>query len=83
MKKIVLTSVFALGLASAAYAQAGATDFATLDADLSTGLSLAEAQAAWPDLTPEAFAAADADGNGELSAAEYDALIAATAAPAS
>ncbi|MFD2647729.1 hypothetical protein ACFSX5_08005 [Devosia albogilva] len=82
MKKIVLTSVFALGLASAAYAQAAATDFATLDADLSTGISLAEAQTAWPDLTPEAFAAADADGNGELSAAEYDALVA-SAAPAS
>jgi hypothetical protein len=84
MKKIVLTSLFALGLSSAALAQA-ATDFATVDGDISGGVTLAEAQVAWPDLTEEAFTAADTDGNGELSVEEYNALAAAagaTAAPA-
>ena len=81
MQKIVLTTLFALGLSGAAMAQA-ATDFAAVDTDLNGGVSLAEAQVAWPDLTEEAFAAADTDGNGELSAEEYDAVVAASAAPA-
>ena len=78
MKKIVLTSLFALGLSSAAMAQA-ATDFVSVDTDASGGLTLVEAQVAWPDLTEEAFTAADMDANGELSAEEYDALVAASA----
>ncbi|RYE60807.1 MAG: hypothetical protein EOP20_01510 [Hyphomicrobiales bacterium] len=82
MKKIVLSSLIVLGLSGAALAQA-ATDFASVDTDASGGLTLAEAQVAWPDLTQEAFTAADVDGNGELSAEEYDALVAASAAPAS
>ncbi len=82
MKKIVLASLFAFGLSGAAMAQA-ATDFASVDTDMSGGVSLAEAQVAWPDLTPEAFAAADVDANGELSAEEYQALLDASAAPAS
>lgn len=82
MKKIILSSLVVLGLSTAAFAQA-ATDFATVDADASGGVTLVEAQAAWPDLTEDAFNAADVDGNGELSAEEYDALVAATAAPAS
>lgn len=81
MKKILLSSLVVLGLSSAAFAQA-ATDFATVDADASGGVSLVEAQAAWPDLTEEAFTAADVDANGELSAEEYAALTAAAAAPA-
>ncbi len=81
MKKIVLTSLFVLGLSGAAMAQA-ATDFVSVDTDASGGVSLTEAQVAWPDLTEEAFTAADIDGNGELSAEEYDALVAASAAPA-
>ncbi|WP_297104121.1 hypothetical protein [uncultured Devosia sp.] len=81
MKKIVLTSLFALGLTGAALAQA-TTDFATVDTDMNGSVSLAEAQVAWPDLTEEAFTAADTDGNGELSLEEYDALVAASAAPA-
>ncbi|MFC3703978.1 hypothetical protein ACFOOL_04335 [Devosia honganensis] len=81
MKKIVLTSLFALGLSTAVMAQA-ATDFASVDTDANGSVSLAEAQVAWPDLTEEAFNAADTDGNGELSADEYDALAAANAAPA-
>ena len=81
MKKIVLTSLFALGLSGAAFAQA-ATDFASVDTDVNGGISLTEAQVAWPDLTEEAFTAADTDGNGELSAEEYEAFLAASAAPA-
>ena len=81
MKKIVLTSLFALGLSGAAMAQA-ATDFASVDTDVNGSVSLAEAQVAWPDLTEEAFTAADTDGNGELSAEEYEAYLATTAAPA-
>lgn len=81
MKKIVLTSLFALGLTGAVMAQA-ATDFTSVDTDANGGVTLAEAQVAWPDLTEEAFTAADTDGNGELSAEEYEAYLAATAAPA-
>jgi len=82
MKKIILSSLVVLGLSSAAFAQA-ATDFTSVDTDVSGGVSLAEAQLAWPDLTEEAFVAADIDANGELSAEEYDALVAAVApAPA-
>jgi hypothetical protein len=82
MKKIIVSSLIVLGLSSAAFAQA-ATDFASVDTDASGGISLAEAQVAWPDLTQEAFTAGDTDANGELSAEEYDALVAAAAAPAS
>ena len=82
MKKIVLSSLILLGLSGAAMAQA-ATDFASVDTDANGGVSLVEAQVAWPDLTQEAFTAGDDDGNGEHSAEEYDALVAAAAAPAS
>lgn len=81
MKKIVLSSLIVLGFSGAALAQA-ATDFASVDTDANGGVSLVEAQVAWPDLTQEAFTAGDADGNGELSAEEYDVLVAAAAAPA-
>lgn len=79
MQKIILSTLVVLGLSSAAFAQA-ATDFATVDADASGGVSLTEAQAAWPELTAEAFTAADIDANGELSAEEYATV--ATPAPA-
>ena len=81
MKKIILSSLVVLGLSTAAFAQA-ATDFTSVDADVSAGVSLAEAQLAWPDLTADAFTAADVDASGELSAEEYDALVAAAAVPA-
>lgn len=81
MKKIILSSLVVLGLSTAAFAQA-ATDAASVDTDVSGSISLAEAQAAWPDLTEEAFTAADIDASGELSADEYAAL-AASVAPAS
>lgn len=76
MQKIVLSVLVALGLSTAVLAQDAAA-FASLDADASGGLSLAEVQAAMPDVTAEAFATADADVSGELSAEEY-----ATLAPA-
>lgn len=81
MKKIIASSLIVLGLSTAAFAQA-ATDFASVDTDVNGGVSLAEAQVAWPDLTEEAFTAADIDASGELSAEEYDALVAAAAVPA-
>lgn len=80
MKKFVLSSLLVLGMSGAAFAQ-GAPDFATLDADMSGGVSFAEAQVAWPDMTAEEFAAADTDGNGELSPEEFGVLTGA-AAPA-
>ncbi|MCS6758733.1 MAG: hypothetical protein MO852_06650, partial [Candidatus Devosia euplotis] len=61
MKKIVLSILVVLGMSSAAFAQA-ATDFATVDDDLSGGVTMEEAQLAWSDLTAKAFAAADTDG---------------------
>ena len=76
MKKIILSSLVVLGLSTAAFAQAAAPDFATIDADVSGGVSLAEAQVALPDLTEEAFTAADLDANGELSAEEFATLTA-------
>lgn len=81
MKKIILSSLVVLGLSTAAFAQV-AIDFTTVDGDVSGGISLTEAQVAWPDLTEEAFTAADVDASGELSADEYAAL-AASVAPAS
>lgn len=79
MKKIILSSLVVLGLSTAAFAQA-ATDFVSVDTDTNGGISLAEAQVAWPDLTEDQFKAADVDASGELSDEEYTALTA--AAPA-
>lgn len=76
MKKIVLSSIVLLGMGGAAFAQA-ATDFATVDTDTNSAISLTEAQVLWPDLTEEAFKAADTDGNGELSQEEYEVFLAA------
>jgi hypothetical protein len=75
MKKL-LVSIVALGFTTAAMAQV-ATDFASVDTDVSGDVSLTEAQVVWPDLTEEAFAAADVDQNGSLSQEEYDAYLAA------
>jgi hypothetical protein len=82
MKKIVISSFIVLGLSTAAFAQV-ATDFTSVDTDVSGGVSLAEAQFAWPEITAEVFAAADLDVSGELSADEYVAVVSAAAVPAS
>ena len=75
MKKLLIT-VAVIGLSSAAFAQAAAVTFASVDADTSGGVSLAEAQVAWPDLTQEAFDGADTSKDGSLDQAEFDAYVA-------
>lgn len=50
------------------------TDFATIDADASGGVSFEELAALVPDLSQDDFNALDTDMNGELSADEYGAL---------
>ncbi len=74
MKKLMLTLV-AVGFSSTAFAQAAVT-FTSADADTSGGVTLEEAQVAWPDLTQEAFTAADTSQDGQLDQAEFDAFVA-------
>jgi hypothetical protein len=81
MKKLLIT-VAAIGLSTAAFAQAAAVTFASVDTDTSAGVSLAEAQVVWPDLTQEAFDAADTSKDGQLDQAEFDAWAATLPAPA-
>lgn len=81
MKKLLIT-IAAIGLSSAAFAQAAAVTLTSVDTDTSGGVSLAEAQVAWPDLTQEAFDAADANKDGSLDQAEFDAYVATLPAPA-
>jgi len=81
MKKFLIT-VAAIGLTTAAFAQAAAVTFASVDTDTSGGVSLAEAQVAWPDLTQEAFDAADANKDAALDQTEFDAYVATLPAPA-
>jgi len=75
MKKILIT-IAAIGLSTAAFAQAAAVTYATVDTDTSGGVSIAEAQVAWPTLTQEAFDAADTNKDGQLDQAEFDAYVA-------
>jgi len=81
MKKILI-AVAAIGLSTAAFAQTAAITFASVDTDTSGGVTLAEAQVAWPDLTQEAFDAADTSKDGQLDQAEFDAYVATLPAPA-
>lgn len=75
MKKLLIT-VAAIGLTSAAFAQAAAPVFTAVDTDTSGGVSLVEAQVTWPDLAQEAFDAADTNKDGSLDQAEFDAYAA-------
>jgi hypothetical protein len=76
-----LIAVAALTALITAPAMAGEKKtFADLDGDANGTLSLAEVQAAAPDVTAEKFARYDADASGELSEAEYNAWKAAKAA---
>jgi len=75
MKKLIIAAT-AIGLSSAAFAQASAPTFAQVDADGSGGVTLTELQAVWPELTAEAVATADANADGQLDQAEFDAWIA-------
>jgi len=74
MKKFIL----ALGVAGlmAAPALAQTPDFASVDADGNTMVSLEESTAAGLPWTAEQFAAADTNGDGSLSAEEFAAAIA-------
>lgn len=74
MNKLLIAAIATIGFSTAALAQEG-TDFFSVDVDGSGDVSFEEAQAAWPELTPEAFATFDAEGTGTLSAEEYEALV--------
>ena len=63
MKPLVTTAVVALLAAGSAFAQVS-------DADGDGVFSLAEIQAAYPDVTEDAFAAIDTDGDGAVSVDE-------------
>lgn len=80
MKTIVMAAMFAAALAAPAAFAGEGKSLADHDTDASGTLSLAEVQAAKPEVTAETFAKYDTDGNGELSQAEYDAWKAASAA---
>ncbi|WP_173931343.1 EF-hand domain-containing protein [Chelativorans sp. Marseille-P2723] len=67
--KHLVTLLLAAGLAAPAFAQA--PDFATVDADMSGGVTLEELQAVMPDTSEELFNAADTDGSGDLSEEEF------------
>jgi len=78
-KILALAAAFAL-VSTAAFAQV-ASDYATVDADASGDVTLAEANTLWPDLTAEAYAAADTNGDAKVDQAEYEAFLAANPLP--
>ncbi|MDH3194837.1 MAG: hypothetical protein OEL78_00840 [Hyphomicrobiales bacterium] len=67
---VALGAMFMVGTAFAA------EDFATADANADGQVTVEEAAAAAPEITPEIFAEADANGDGTLSADEYAAATA-------
>ena len=75
MKKLLIT-VAAIGMTSATFAQAMAPTFAEVDTDMSSGVTITEAQAVWPDMTQEAFDAADTNLDGQIDQAEFDLYVA-------
>ena len=79
MKKILIT-IAAIGLTTGVAVAQDVPAFTAADGDASGDVTLAEAQAVWPDLTQEAFDAADTDKSGSLNQTEYDALSAGGAA---
>lgn len=74
MKKTIFAIASVIGLSISGAALAQDLDFATLDADVSGGVSLEELQVALPDLTEEEFASYDLDASGELSEDELAAV---------
>ena len=77
MRKHIVIGIASLGLmAGSALAQTTPPSFATADSDTSASVSLAEAQAIWPEITQEAFTAADTNMDGALDQAEFDAYVA-------
>jgi hypothetical protein len=79
MKKTIFAIASVIGLSISGAALAQDLDFATLDADVSGGVSLTELQVALPDITEEDFASYDADASGELSEDELAAVAGADA----
>ncbi len=73
MKKLALVLAASALTATTAFAEGEAPVVA--DADGNTTFSLAEVQAAYPNVTEEAFKAADTDASGELSAEELAAAV--------
>lgn len=69
MKKFVVALTLSTILSSAAIA--AEMDFAVVDADGDTLVSMEEASAAGWEWTDEEFTAADADGDGFLNAEEF------------
>ena len=72
----ILIALAAIGLSSAAFAQAEPITLASLDTDTSGSVSLVEAQVLWPDLTQELFEVADISKDGTLAQTEFDAYVA-------
>ncbi|MDA4845222.1 hypothetical protein [Hoeflea poritis] len=71
MKKLLL----AMGLSTFSMAASAAmVDFNTADADGNGAVTMEEAAAALPEVSPDAVAAADSNGDGVLTVAEYEAL---------
>ncbi len=73
MKKLFIT-VAAIGMSTAAFAQAPI--FSEADTDMSGGVTITEAQALWPEMTQEEFDAADTNADGQLDQAEFDTYVA-------
>ena len=71
MKQLLLAMGFT-AFSMAAYA--ATVDFTTADADGNGAVTMEEAKAALPEVSPDAVAAADANGDGVLTVAEYEAL---------
>lgn len=84
MNKTVFTLAALIGLSATGGAFAQALDFASLDTDANSEISMEELQVAIPDLTAESFAMLDTDASGALSEDEFAALMPAegTEAPA-
>ncbi len=77
MRKHIVIGIAALGLmAGPALAQSTPPSFASADTDTSASVSLAEAQAIWPEITQEAFTAADTNMDGALDQTEFDTYVA-------
>lgn len=71
MKKLLLATAIST-FSMAAYAQA--VDFATADANGDGAITMEEAMAVMPSVSPDTLRSADTDGDGVLSQPEYEAL---------